>query len=248
MNTATTCAICRRPDPTGAVACAACQAALHAQLTELRHQMPLLRASLQPGASPHAGSIHGGRATAPLPLRTDVLSLLGPAAPAPANVHPGDQTGPAPILAVLRYWAYAAADGQGRPRPAARTVETYTRYLTGRLNWICSQPGAPKFAAALGEVLATVRSITCTAPRTRPLPAPCICGVFGLTARDWSDWITCTVCNRRMTRGQYEQHSAAVLPPLYQLGILIMAARTEHAPDEQPESSVTSSVISAESA
>lgn len=228
--TTTTCAICHRTDPTGAVACAACQAGLHAHLRELRHQMPLLRASLQPGASPRAGSVHGGRATAPLPLREDVLSLLGPAAPAPANVATGDQAGPAPIAGVLRYWACAVADGQKRPRPRTSTVEGYTRYLADRLGWICQQPGVRHFAAALDQLLHQVRAITLTEPRTRPLPAPCLCGAFGLARRDGADHVTCAVCGRWMTLARYEDHATAVLPRLYRTAILIAAHATPPEP------------------
>lgn len=220
-DTSTTCTICHRPDPTGTYACAACQATLRATLTELTAQMPLMRASLHPGASPRTGTTTGGRATAPLPVRLDVLSLLGPAAPAPAAVrgHPDDQSGRPPLLAVLRYWAYAAADGQGKPRTRARTVEAFTHDLADRLPWICHQPGVTRFAAELQALLHRVRAITQTEPRTHPRLAPCLCGAFGLTETDWSDVIICTICDRRMTRSDYHEHATTVLAPLYRPGV-----------------------------
>jgi hypothetical protein len=221
----TTCTICRRRDPSGAQACAACQADLHGALTELRHQAPLLRASLQPGASPRAGTTTGGRATAPLPARLDVLSLLGPAASGPVDGPRDDQTGPVPITAILRDWAHAVADEQHKPRPAG-SIETHALYLRERLGWVCQQHWVVAFAGELQRVLQAVRGITRTEPRTRPLPAPCACGAFGLSLRDWAEHITCAVCGRYLTREQYDQHAAAVLPPLYRLGILMVAADT----------------------
>lgn len=229
----TTCALCRRPDPSGAHACAACQADLHTALTELRHQLPLLRATLAPGASPRAGTSAGGRATAPLPVRLDVLSLLGPAAPGVVRGQPADQHGPAPLVGVLRDWAYAVADEQHKRRPAAvpaTAAETYTDYLRDHLPWICHRDWVHEFAGEVRELLGVVRGITCSEPRTRVLPAPCPCGAFGLTQRDWSDVVACSVCDRHMTRQAYDQHAATVLPPLYRLSVLIVAA---HAGDPQ---------------
>jgi hypothetical protein len=229
----TTCSICHRPDPSGAYACAACQGGLHAALTELRHQVPLLRASLQPGASPRTGATTGGRASAPLPVREDVLSLLGPAPPGTVHGTREDQTGPVPILAVLRDWCQAIAAEQRRAPPGLPTVEACTEYLADRLTWVCGREWVAQFHAELHGLLRTVRSITRSEPRTRLLPAPCLCGAFALTERDWAEYITCAVCRRWLTREQYGRHAAQVLPPLYRLGLLIIAARTTPGPGGQ---------------
>lgn len=224
MTTSTTCAICRRPDPAGANACPACQGDLHALLAELPHQMVLLRASLHPGAPTHTGTT-GGRATAPLPVRLDVLSLLGPAAAAGTVRGPAaDQTGPVPITAVLQDWVSLAATVRGQRPPVRPTAEACAAYLAARLGWACTQPWIAELAADLRAVIRTVRGITRTEPRTRPLDTPCICGAFGLTATDWAEYVTCGVCRRQMTRQEYAGHAAQVLPPLYRVGVLITAA------------------------
>jgi hypothetical protein len=219
------CTICQHRDPAGAQACPTCQAALRAMLTELRHQLVLLRASLTPGASTGA-HVASGRATAPLPVRLDVLSLLGPAPTGTVRTHPHDQTGPVPILGTLRDWAAAIAAERGLRAPARTTPDQCLTYLADHLNWICAQPWVTDLHAELRAVVRTVRGITRTQPRTRPLPAPCPCGAFGLQQTDWAEYVVCTVCRRQLTPQQYQQHAATALPPLYRLGLrLVLAAQ-----------------------
>lgn len=231
----TACAICHRTSTPGAYACTACTRHLRATLTELRHQLVLLRAMLTPGASPRAGSVTGGRATAPLPARLDVLSLLGPAPRGPIRGPRDDQTGPMPMLAVLQDWAQHTAREHAtvaqRPRwPTLGTIEDCLDYLTARLAWACTQPWIADLAADLTDLRRRVRAITRTQPRTRRLQAPCACGAFGLTETDWAEYIECAVCERLFTVGEYRAHAATVLPPLVRLGLL-MAATSITAPD-----------------
>lgn len=232
----TTCAICRRPDPAGAYACAACTRHIRATLTELRHQLVLLRAMLQPGASPRAGTTTGGRATAPLPARADVLSLLGPAPRGPIRGPRDDQTGPTPMLAVLQDWAQHTAREHatvaGRPRwPTLGTIEHCLDYLTARLDWACTQPWIADLAGDLTGLRRRVRAITRTEPRTRNLATPCICGAFGLVETDWAEYIECAVCERLLTADEYRQHTATALPPLVRLGLLMVASSATAAAD-----------------
>lgn len=224
-----------QPGASGAPACAARLRRTRATLSELRHQLPLLRASLLPGASPRTGSTTGGRATAPLPLREDILSLLGPAPRGQVRGTREDQVGPMPMLAVLQDWAQHTARQYAIVNPAARwpalgTIEECLDYLTARLPWACAQPWIADLASALDELRRQVRAITRTEPRTRHLLAPCLCGAFGLVERDWADYIECTVCARLLTPEEYRQHAGEVLPALYRIGLLITASAAAAVP------------------
>lgn len=60
-----------------------------------------------------------GSRTPPLPLREDILSLLGPAAAGDVHDPYGDQTGPVPVSAVLSSWCQAI---WGFPCPSITTA------------------------------------------------------------------------------------------------------------------------------
>ncbi|MFE5159660.1 hypothetical protein ACFRNT_14290 [Streptomyces sp. NPDC056697] len=232
------CAIsrCGRPlreEESHRAACSLCEHRIRGWLTELPHQMPLLAASLErDGGGPAIGGT-SGRAVAPVPLRLDVLNLLGPAASSTVHDPHADQTGPVPILAILGDWADHLATDRGQAPPAHRTVESCTGYLAAHLPYALARGWIAELHAELGELVNRIRGITRTEPRRRSLPAPCPgtdCRTFGLVEIDWADYIECTVCGRLLTRAEYDDHAAAVLPPLHRLAILIAANTPEKRP------------------
>ncbi|MER7874847.1 hypothetical protein ABTY63_14990 [Streptomyces solisilvae] len=226
---------CGRPlrqDESHRAACGRCERRIRGWLAEIPHQMPLLAASLErDGGGPAIGGT-GGRAVAPVPLRLDVLNLLGPAAPSTVTDQRGDQTGPVPILATLRDWAHAIADEQGKPVPS-RPGPLYTGYLAAHLPYVLTRPWVAELHAELHALIGRIRAITRTEPRQRPLSAPCPgadCRAFGLVQIDWADYIECTACGRLLTRAEYDEHAARVLPLLHRLAILIAANTPEKRP------------------
>ncbi|WP_329545545.1 hypothetical protein OG548_14300 [Streptomyces sp. NBC_01356] len=203
--------------------CGRCEHRIRGWLRELPRQLPLLRASLRPDSGPTQSAIHGGRAHAPLPVRGDVLALLGPAAPGPVHDPEGDQAGPVPIHAVIRTWAELLADERGKPLPLLRPGETYGSYLAAHLPYALTRPWIADLHQELGELISRIRNITCTEPRRRPKTAPCPdCGAFGLMEEDWQAYIDCEVCGLLLTPAEYTDHAERVMPGLYRTALLIV--------------------------
>jgi len=220
-----TCGRPLRPDEAHRTACSRCEHRIRAWLRELPHQLTLLQASLQPDRGHTQGALHDGRAHAPLPVRGNVLSLLGPGAAGAVADPYGDQTGPLPIDRLLRNWAETTAEHVGLcPAPGLRPGRTWTAWLTAYLPWALTAPWAGDFHDELAELLGSVRAITCTEPRRRPKDAPCpSCGAFGLTEEDWQPYIDCTVCELLLTPAEYADHARRVMPALYRTALLIAA-------------------------
>lgn len=226
--TITTCGRPLRQSEAHRTACSRCEHRIRGWLREIVYQLPLLTASLQRDGGPVQGST-ASRAHSPAPLRLDVLNLLGPAAPGGVSDRDGDQGGPIPLLGTLRDWASAIADERGKPLPA-RPGTLYTGYLAAHLPYVLTRPWIRDLYAELGELMKRIRGITRTEPRSQPLPAPCPgtdCTAFGLVQTDWQVYIECTACGRLLTRAEYDEHAARVLPPLYRIGILIAANLSE---------------------
>lgn len=230
-----------RPDEAHHTACYRCARRIRAFLREITLQHPLLQASLQPDAGPAQGSIHGGRAHAPLPVRGDVLTLLGPGAGGAVADPYGDQDGPLPMDRLLQGWAEMTADhvrlradtpepgsheATGpRATPALRPGRTWPTWLAAYLPWALTAPWIAVFYAELAELVDAIRRITYTQPRRRHLDAPCVCGAFGLVQVDWEPYIECGICGRLYTQTEYRDHAARVLPPLYRIAVLMTAAK-----------------------
>ncbi|MFF2331924.1 MULTISPECIES: hypothetical protein [unclassified Streptomyces] len=221
-----TCHICARPAPDGLTACSRCRSHLAVWLGEITHQLVLLRASLELGTRPDAwGSSRAGRAHSPLPVRGDVLTLLGPAAPGPVRGTADDQTGPAPVHAVLHAWADQLGEDLGHDTPPMTTHAPYADYLLRHLDHVVRAPWVAALHAELGDVVRRVRAITATEPRRRAMDAPCPhCACFALGRVDWQADVECEACGLLLTPEQYEEHRAAVMPPLARLAVRMVAA------------------------
>ncbi|MEU3600899.1 hypothetical protein ABZ714_19570 [Streptomyces sp. NPDC006798] len=223
-----TCAVCARPIPhqeQHRTACHRCGDRIAALLRELPHQLVLLGASLQRDVRPSAdsGAPGRGRAHSPLPLRADVLTLIGPAAPGPVRGHGHDQTGPTPIPALLRSWALALADDLGVPVPPGPAT-AHAAWLARHHRHLVTRPWIADFHTELLDAVRAARAITLTAPRRHPLPTPCPCGAFGLVRTDWDTYISCQVCGRLLTENEYQRHDRTVMPALARTALHLLAA------------------------
>jgi hypothetical protein len=229
------CAItdCRRALPDGAHrrVCPRCASRIRARLAELHYQLPLLQASLQHDRSPTTGTIHGGRAHSPMPLRADVMSLLGPGSNTTVTDPYGDartdQAGPLPIHAHLKGWAEMTAEHVGlTPTPGIRPGRTWADWLDAYLPWILTAPWADNFHQELAELLARVRAITRTEPQRHLQDAPCpSCDAFALIDEDWQAYIECKACGLLLTHTEYTDHARRVLPALHRTALQILLNR-----------------------
>lgn len=223
------CLICHHATAAPRTACGRCEAHIRAMLREIDAQRPLLAALLTPGSSP-AGprAAATGRAHSPMPVRGDVLTLLGAGATSSVPDPHGDQTGPAPLDALLAGWAAAiAADlPELDATPARRHGTTWSQWLTRYLPQITTAPWADALHSELADVVQRIRAMTATEPRRHPQDAPCpSCAAFALVATDWEPYIDCEACGLLLTPSEYQTHARATLPNLARLAILITAAQ-----------------------
>ncbi|NML55685.1 hypothetical protein HHL19_36300 [Streptomyces sp. R302] len=223
------CLICTHATERSRTACARCEAQLLGWLAEIPRQVVLLEASLELGTRPAQGYGGAGRAHSPLPVRADVLNLLGPAASSGTVTSRAlgtvrDQNGPMPVHAVLYAWAEQLADDLGHRLPTINPRAPYTDYLTRHLAHIARAPWAAEFHRELAELIRRIRAITSTEPRRRPMDAPCpSCEAFALGHTDWQQYIDCETCGLLLTPDEYQAHRAAVMPGLARTAILLLA-------------------------
>ncbi|MFC8276271.1 hypothetical protein ACFUJR_27820 [Streptomyces sp. NPDC057271] len=225
----TACLICHHdPGAPPRTVCPGCETRLRALLREIDAQRPLLAASLRLDTAPADGRPGGGRAHSPLPVRGDVLTLLGAGTLATVTGHPGDQSGPVPLDTLLAGWAHAIATeitGREDVRAFRRRGSTWSAWLTAYLPHIVTSPGAGALHDELTDVVYRIRAITRTEPRRHSQTAPCPhCEAFALVATDWQPDIHCEACGLLLTPSQYDDHARATLPRLVRLGILMAAA------------------------
>lgn len=143
----------------------------------------------------------------PIPLRTDILDLIGPVAPDPSvpvlrqDAATWDQLGETSIFDEVRSWCAlveteAAEDGQDFTWEDRRTLTGAVAYLTGHLSWVAAQPW-------VDELIAAVRKLARDAHRVAPWRAetmrdtePCDrCGVRAVVLHVAESTL---VCERRM--------------------------------------------------
>jgi hypothetical protein len=239
------CSTCRRvlqPHEAHRAVCRRCEIRLRAWLREIDLQRPLLDASLHIGSAPTRGQIGGtGRAHAPLPLREDVLTLIGPGAGGTVPDPHGDQTGPLPLDALLQNWAQAVAElirlpthmprpGSHGPTgpdalPAPHPGGTWSTWLTAYLPQALTASWFPAFHAEVSDLIHHIRAITLSEPQRRRKEAPCPrCHAFLLFEQDWETYLDCANCELLLTPDEYRAHRDAVMPTLYRFGVLMTAA------------------------
>lgn len=231
------CAICRRAHREGGAhrtACDRCEHRIRGWLREIPRQLPLLEASLALDGGLAQGR-SAGRAHSPLPVRADVLNMLGPAAPGTVTDHRGDQSGTLPILALVYAWAATIAADRARDLLPFRPRADYTRYIAAHLPYCCTQEWIADLHTELGEVIRAVRAITRTEPRRRPKDAPCPgCQSFGLIEEDWQPYIECATCGLLLSHPEYMAHHETVMPPLYRTALRLAVHQATQTTPETP--------------
>lgn len=240
----TRCAVCHGllPNQSEHLACEACAYRLRSMLVEVPKHVPLLAALLEPGSSgpPSRGSV--GRAHSPMPVRLDVMDLLGPGhAIALPDPH-GDQTGGVPILPLLHGWARYIADQHpavtrdrhgtvhigpcDAPHSSHGTdVTAWSRWLIAYLPYALTQPWIGDMYRQMEDLVWRLRGKTDRRPRKVARSAPCpSCDAFALVSVEGEPHITCEACAASLTSAEYRAHSQAVLPALTALAVRLAAA------------------------
>ncbi|MEU0001963.1 hypothetical protein ABZ069_34150 [Streptomyces microflavus] len=223
----------RLPDDSPRTGCEACEYRLHTWLRELPRHLPLLQDMLRPDTGP-AQRGAAGRAIAPLPVRLDVLDLLGPGQPVLLADPHGDQTGGVPMTPLLYGWARyltADADVPVARRDAHGTIHTsrcegpwlrggadvprLCRWLDAYLPYAATRPWWDDFYEQMEQLLDRVQRLTHTRPLTRAMDAPCPrCAGWSLVEKEDELGISCTLCAARLTPDEYAAHRAQVMPAL----------------------------------
>lgn len=226
-----TCEICHQHAPAGCYLCDGCAYRVHTWLREIPRHLPLLRDSLQPDTGPaqRGGS---GRAHSPLPVRVEVLDLLGPGHVVPLADPHGDQAAGIPLAPLLVGWArYLAADipyvrrdehgtihierGAAPVARAGTSIAAWCSWLDAYLPYAVTRPWSADLYEQLEAVLQRIRRITHTTPRRRHMDAPCPdCQAWELVAVDDEWHISCEACGHRLTPDEYAAHRAQVMPVL----------------------------------
>ncbi|MFE1539460.1 hypothetical protein ACFW61_03235 [Streptomyces microflavus] len=244
MNDICTSCFARLPDDSPRTGCEACEYRLHTWLRELPRHLPLLQDMLRPDTGP-AQRGGTGRAHAPLPVRVDVLDLLGPGQPVLLADPHGDQTGGVPMTPLLMGWArYLAAeiptvrvDAHGTIHiercdgPWLRggaDIPRLCRWLDAYLPYASTRPWWDDLYDQVEQLLDRVRGMTHTKPLTRSKDAPCPqCSGWSLVEREDELHISCTRCPARLTPEQYDAHRARVMPALAALTLNMITPKAE---------------------
>ncbi|MEU2180082.1 hypothetical protein [Streptomyces thermolilacinus] len=228
------CTICTRPmaaELAHRTACPRCGSRLAAWLEEIPRQLAALADCLEPDGRGDGTGRSAGRAHAPLPVRLDVLTLIGPAAPHPVRDTSGDQAGPVPVAGVLHAWADRLAEDLGTYLPRMRTTSAaaYAAYLARHMAVIVTREWVAPLYEEVQETVRRLRAVTRTEPQRRPLEAPCPrCSAVGLVEVDWEVYRECTVCGLLLTADEYKEHAAR----LYRLGLGMVLAAAGQAADQ----------------
>ncbi|MEW2635962.1 hypothetical protein AB0903_31070 [Streptomyces sp. NPDC048389] len=244
----TCCTVChdQLPDTAEVYACEACAYRLRAMLLELPGHMPLLAELLQPGSRlPGRGG--AGRAHSPMPVRLDVMDLLGPGHIVVLADPHGDQSAGIPITPLLYGWArYIAASCPSVTRDRHGTVRiqpcdgpysrhgsdaaAWCQWLIAYLPYAVTQSWIGDMYQQIEDLIRRVRDKTDRKPQRTQRSAPCPeCSWLKLVSIEGEPHIVCEACGHRLTADEYKAHSAAVLPALTALAIRIHGqAAAEH--------------------
>lgn len=180
-------------------------AMLHRQLTELPKLACYAWLDLQPSMERRPSTTHVARLTAPLPLRADVLSLLGPGDYLTAEDPAGDQDGPMPAGAVLAAWCQAIT-GRHHRADIDSAVETLLRLHPA----LCALPNAGDYARDISRLHAHLATLGHQPGRRRELTLACPrCTLYSLGQVDGAD-VRCDTdgCGTTMTRADYDRRAA----------------------------------------
>lgn len=195
---------------------------LRQNLADLPELLVHAELAILPAGGTRSSHVTGATRTAPLPVRADVLSLLGPAAPAAVRDEYGDQNGPAPIPALIADWArLVVAESQPHLTEAShqslstRTLGDQIRTLQATADWAARQPWARDYAAEIHQAVRQLSPLAVLRARRQPAPIPCPrCTELTVVNVDGRD-PECTRCGLILRPAEYQDHASRHLEELY---------------------------------
>jgi hypothetical protein len=161
----------------------------------------------------NAPRVQGSR-EAPVPIRVDVVDLLGPADERTVHDVHGDQVGHLSAATILDGWCRLFAEERRESTPTPH-VATQAAWLLDRLDELFKHPAVDEFAGELGDLWHVLRR---AAGLTMPRPelvvgVPCKsvdCDLKTLWRLPGSDYVECASCGRLYTMDDYQAWVALV--------------------------------------
>lgn len=161
---------------------------LRSSLTELPAIATWLAVNLASGGNVLAQRVTGSTED-PMPLRVDILDLIGPVAPDPdlaripeweASYQAGrdvpeltDQRGEAHFYDEVRSYARLVEEESGDDWDDTRTLTGAVTYLTAHLTWIADQPWVDEFAGKIDDLRRSAHRIAPWRPQRILEQEPC---------------------------------------------------------------------------
>lgn len=159
------------------------------QLAELPELITYAHLALMPGSGPRGARVSGATRSAPLPLRLDALSDLGPAAASPVRDPYGDQAGRTPVAGIIAGWVRLHLE-ESDHRLGDGTLGGQLAYLARRpvRAWAVLQPWADEYAAEIDDTHRALQPYALLRARRRLLQVPCPrCQLLTLVVEDGKD-------------------------------------------------------------
>lgn len=229
------CILCmaREPLPELKPVCGPCRSRLAGQLRDI----PILCDELRdpPGAGPandlvsvalpaaliagqsSAPRVQGSR-EAPIPIRVDVLDLLGPADERTVHDCYGDQIGHQSAATILDGWCRMFAEERRESVPTPRPADQ-SRWLLDRLDELFKHPAIDECAKEIGDLWHVLRrACGLTMPKEELCPGvPCRsieCDLKTLVRLPGSEWVECRSCGNLLSETEYQEWCRMVRAPL----------------------------------
>lgn len=151
------CVLCRRRRPEVGHSCRPCRDRLDDVIADIPRKYDPLAGMLVPSSGEKSEGKRGKRDAAPLPLRVDVLNVIGPSNPSLNAAAYGE--GALPTLEVLAILEHRVRRERQLPEPDL--LQLYGPWLAAQLDWARAQvaAGAPFVALFLRWLIAAVFSV-----------------------------------------------------------------------------------------
>jgi hypothetical protein len=152
----------------------------------------------------NAPRVQGSR-EAPVPIRVDVVDLLGPADERTVHDPLGDQVGHLSAATVLDGWCRLFAEERRESTPTPH-VATQAAWLLARLDELFKHPAIDEAAKEIGDLWHVLRRAAgLTMPRPEPCPGvPCKhCDLCLLVRVPGSEYVECGGCSALLTEDEY---------------------------------------------
>lgn len=182
--------------------CFGCFGRLRSSLLELPAIAGWLHVNLAAGGV--GGENVSGTREEPIPLRQDILDLIGPVAPNPTAAierdgtwtgYDIDQLGETAFFDEMRSWASLVEEESKDAWTDRETLIGAIGYLSEHLSWLAAQPWVDEFAGRIKHLSRVAHRVAPWRAETKRDPEPCVCGVRAVW---WHIAEGFTRCERQM--------------------------------------------------